>query len=348
MQKLKPHYKYRTVFVFLLVCFVGSSWGVELGIKADNFTIDGKPAFLFGISYYGALGAPQDYILNDLEDMQRLGFNWIRVWATWSAFENDVSALNTNGGARQPYFDRLRWLIAECDRRGMLVDVTLSRGEGVINIGPLQTIEAHRRAASLLASKLKNFRNWYLDLANENNIRGRGKKAKTLSFEALGNLYRAVKDVDPERLVTVSYVGDATEAELRSYLQNVGVDFVSPHRIRSRGCAEQTAEATRQCLALMRKIGSIVPVHYQEPFRRDFSPKRFQPNAEDFVTDLHGAIEGGAAGWCFHNGDNRATDEGQPRRSFDMRKLRLFDQLDQEEREAVAAISRIISKQSLQ
>ena len=290
MQNIKTCHGRWAIVVCVLTCFVTGSSGIELGIEADKCTIDGKPTFLLGISYYGALGAPQDFVLKDLDDMQRSGFNWIRVWATWSAFGNDVSAVNTEGAVRQPYFDRLRWLIAECDRRGMIVDVTLSRGEGVINVGELEPIEAHRHAVICLASELKYLRNWYLDLANENNIRGRGKKPKTLSFEALGDLYKAVKEVDPERLVTVSYVGDASKTDLRRYLLDAGVDFLLPHRIRRRGCAEQTAEATRQCFALMREIGRIVPVNYQEPFRRDFSPKRFQPNAEDFATDLRGAI----------------------------------------------------------
>jgi len=347
MQNIKTCHGRWAIIVCVLSCFVTGSSGIELGTEADQFTVDGKPTFLFGISYYGALGAPQDFVLEDLDDMQSSGFNWIRTWATWGAFGNDVSAVDTEGRVRQPYFDRLRWLIAECDRRGTIVDVTLSRGEGVINVGKLETTEAHRQAVICLARELKTLRNWYLDLANENNIRGRGKKPKTLSFEALGDLYRAVKDIDPERLVTVSHVGDASEADLGRYLLDVGVDFLSPHRVRRPGCAEQTAEATRQCFSLMRKIGRIVPVHYQEPFRRDFNPSRFQPSADDFATDLKGSIDGGAAGWCFHNGDNRPADDGQPRRSFDMRKRRLFDQLDQEERKAIAATSRIIRKEAL-
>ena len=88
----------------------------------------------------------------------------------------------------------------------------------------------------------------------------------------------------------------------------------------------------------MRELGRVVPVHYQEPFRRDFS-KGWQPTAEDFVTDLRGAIRGGAAGWCFHNGDNRWGHDAQPRRSFDMRKRRLFEQLDSVELEALGKMA---------
>jgi hypothetical protein len=76
-----------------------------------------------------------------------------------------------------------------------------------------------------------------------------------------------------------------------------------------------------------------VPVHFQEPFRRGYG--KWQPGAEDFVDDLKGARAGGAAGWCFHNGDERSAKDGKPRRSFDLREKRLFEQLDEEENRAL-------------
>jgi histidinol phosphatase-like enzyme len=54
--------------------------------------------------------------------------------------------------------------------------------------------------------------------------------------------------------------------------------------------------------------------------------------AHDFLTDLEAAKKAGAAGWCFHNGDQRKGNDGRPRRSFDLREQRLFEQLDEEER----------------
>ena len=147
-----------------------------------------------------------------------------------------------------------------------------------------------------------------------------------------------VKKADQQRLVTISYVQDASKDDVRSYLFDVQVDFLSPHRPRDPHSAGQTAEVTRRYLAWMRELGRVVPVHYQEPFRRDFS-KGWQPTAEDFVTDLRGAIQGGAAGWCFHNGDNRWSRDARPRRFFDMRTGRLFEQLDAAELEALEKLA---------
>jgi hypothetical protein len=93
----------------------------------------------------------------------------------------------------------------------------------------------------------------------------------------------------------------------------------------------------------MRELGRVIPVHYQEPFRRDFS-KGWQPQVADFATDLEGAIQGGAAGWCLHNGDNRWAPDAQPRRSFDMRQKRLFPQLDDVEQQSLKKLAGLFSR----
>jgi len=68
-----------------------------LGIDGTRFTLSGRPTFLLGISYYAALGAPEDSVRRDLDDMQRYGFNWLRVWATWDMFDHNISAVDGTG-----------------------------------------------------------------------------------------------------------------------------------------------------------------------------------------------------------------------------------------------------------
>jgi hypothetical protein len=299
----------------------------ELGIKGSQFTVNGKPTFLLGISYYGALGAPKEFILQDLDDIQRYGFNWLRVWATWSAFGKDVSAVDAEGNPREPFLSKLRWLVAECDRRGLIVDITLSRGDGVVGPKRLQTLEAHLRAVRTLVSALKEFRNWYLDLANECNIRD----DRFVSLDELRRLREEVKRLDPKRLVTASFAGDMDKETLKEFLLTVQVDFLAIHRPRHAKSPKETGEWTKRYLQWMKELGRIVPLHYQEPFRRGFT-KGWEPTADDFWTDLVQARENGAAGWCFHNGDQRHNPPDYlPCRSFDMSQRRLFEQLDEEE-----------------
>jgi len=334
---MKDASKWLVAITWILMMGGVATSETKLGVEGTRFTINGEPTFLLGISFYGALGASKEFILKDLDDMQRYGFNWIRVWATWSAFGNDVSAVDPNGNPREPYLGKLRWLIEECDRRGMVVDVTLSRGNGITGPPRLQNLESLSRAVRTLLEELKPYRNWYLDMANERNIRDK----RYVPFEELVELRKLAKKLDPDRLITASYSGDIDEDDLRRYLLEVKVDFISPHRPRNDRSPSQTADRTRGYIKLMKEIGRVVPVHYQEPFRRGFRPNRWEPKAEDFLRDLKGAKDGGAAGWCFHNGDQKNRPEGKPRRSFDMREKRLFEQLDGEEMRFLKQMSKM-------
>jgi hypothetical protein len=304
----------------------------RLTARDSKFLLDDRPVFLLGCSYYAALGGDEKTWRADLDDMQKAGINWIRVWATWAAFGRDVSAVDEQTGqSRQPYMDKLKSLVAECDRRGMVVDVTLSRGNGVTGADRLATIESHQRAVESLIASLKPWRNWYLDLSNERNIQDK----RFTSFDDLARLRARVRELDPNRLVTASHGGDLSDDEVQKYVRKVGVDFLAPHRPRDKNSPGHTDATTRRLLAKMKELGRVVPIHYQEPFRRGYGG--FSPDVKDFVTDLRGAVSGGAAGWCFHNGSTRDAGDGHPRRSFDLSTRRLFDQLDKVEKIAIDA-----------
>jgi hypothetical protein len=314
-------------FVFgALVLFASLfSRATELGIDSTRFTIDGKPTFLLGMSYYAGTAAPDDFVRKDLDDMQRDGFNWIRVWATWTPFGADVSAVYTNGAPREPYLTRLEKLIKECDRRGMIVDVTLARENRTNGIPRIAHLEDHARAVRTLVEQLRPYRNWYLDLGNERNI----SDSRFVPFEDLHSLREVARELDPKRLVTASHSSEDKDfaEQFGRYLLEAKVDFLTPHRPRSKASPSQTAIATKLYLQHMKTHDAGAPILYQEPFRRGYT-NGWEPTAEDFLTDLRGAIEGGAAGWCFHNGPQLGTPQGQPRRSFDMHEKRLYDQLD--------------------
>jgi hypothetical protein len=308
---------------------VGSAWGAEIGVREKSFTVDGRSVFLLGCSYYGGIGASDEVLKDDLNELRNCGFNWIRVWATWGAYGKDVSAVDGKSGkARAEQFARLKKLIEECDRRGMIVNVTLSRGNGATGPARLATMEAHRMAVEELVKGVKDPRNWYLDLANERNIRD----ARFVSFEELAKLRETAKKIDAKRLITASHAGgDLSKGDLEKYLKVVEVDFVSVHRPREEGSAAQTEGKAREMLKWMEAMGKVVPLHFDEPFRRGYAD--WNPQLEDYLQDLNGAKAGGAAGWCFHNGGEKEAAEGRPRRSFDLSEKSLMAQLDHVERD---------------
>ena len=117
----------------------------------------------------------------------------------------------------------------------------------------------------------------------------------------LKTLRELVRRLDPRRLVTASLGGhDLDEEDVRECLLTAGLDFLTPHRPRSPRSPGQTAAKTRECLTMMKMLGRLVPVHYQEPLRRGYV--QWEPSSSDLLADLRGALSGGAAGWCFHNG----------------------------------------------
>jgi hypothetical protein len=210
--------------------------------------------------------------------------------------------------------------------------VSLSRGNGITGPPRLQSLAAHRRAVTAIVEALAPYRNWYLDLSNERNL----KDKRHTTFAELAELRALVRKLDAERLVTASHAGDASRDEVREYALTVGVDFLTPHRPRHAASAGQTEAKTGVYLQWLKELGRVVPVHYQEPFRRGFG--KYDPTAQDFLADLAGARRGSAAGWCLHNGDQRDRGDGRPRRSFDLREGRLFEQLDAVEREVLGSL----------
>lgn len=332
-------------FPFVRICLLlatvipAAARGVELGAREDRFTLDGKPTYLLGCSYYGGLGAAESTVRADLDELHRRGFNWIRVWADWTAYDADLSAVDTaTGEPREPYLCALERLVEECDRRGMAVDVTLTRGKGTGGRPCLKDPSAHRRAVETIVTALRDQKNWYLDLSNERNIRD----DRYTSIEQLAELRAAARRLNPRLLVTASHGGDASREEVEAYLKTAHLDLLSIHRPRDAESAAKTEEMTSRYREWIAKMGRVVPLQYDEPFRRGYG--EWQPVANDFLADLRAARRGGAAGWCFHNGDTRAAPDRQPRRSFDLRHASLFEQLDDEERQFMAELQGLMTR----
>jgi len=203
----------------------------------------------------------------------------------------------------------------------------------------LPDLRSHRQAVRTIVEALKPHRNWYLDLANERDVRD----DRFVPVDELKGLRQLARKLDSTLLVTASFGGhDLTEADIRDALQTAGCDFLAIHRPRHAGSPRQTKRRTRETRKLLAAMKLTAPVHYQEPCRRGYA--NWEPDAGDFLTDLRGALSGGAAGWCFHNGATKTASDSEPRRSFDLRRKRLIDQLDAEELQVLHGVHGILSE----
>jgi hypothetical protein len=80
----------------------------------------------------------------------------------------------------------------------------------------------------VIVQALKPHRNWYLDLANERDVRD----ARYVSPVELKELRELVRRLDPPRLVTASFGGhDLSDQDVRESLLTIGLDFLAPHRV---------------------------------------------------------------------------------------------------------------------
>ena len=324
-------YKGWVCFTFLLLMLgVISAGAVTLGITSDGkyFTLDGAPTYLNGISYYaGCSVSTPSWVTQDLDDMRADGLNWIRVWTHW---DSAGSVTTTSGAVREPAMSRLKTIISECNSRGMIVDVTMSRGDSP---SPSNQTD-HLACARTIATQLLPYRNVYIDIGNERDV-GDGR---FVSYPDMAELITAIKAIDPNRLCTASGV-PSDQNDLNQYLSVGHCDFISTHLCRDAECPAQTINTVKTFTTWMAGLGKRVPVHLQEPFRRDYAS--YQPVQDDYYRDDGGGKLAEAAGWCLHNGSNHGNFPG---RSFDMSdtKGRLYAQLDSVEREVSDNINDVI------
>ncbi|MCX5770005.1 MAG: hypothetical protein NTZ09_06995 [Candidatus Hydrogenedentes bacterium] len=150
-----------------------------------------------------------------MDDLERIGFNWIRVWATWNAFGNDISVLTADGAPNKTCLDRLTRLCELAGKRGMVVDVTVSRGKD--ERFP-HDLTSHLAVTEQLARTLKPYRNVYLDLGN-----GRPRR----SFDMRRGEGRLFEQLDAEELRFLKLVEKHpnTRGHWLAGLRMTGFDF---------------------------------------------------------------------------------------------------------------------------
>jgi Cellulase (glycosyl hydrolase family 5) len=295
-------------------------------------TLDGRPAFLHGVSLFDGLGptAPRDV---DLDTLKSWGINTVRVWAHWHGpiYQAD-GALSASGAAR------LTALVRQLQARAMVLELVLLRPGQLPGqrYAIFASEDARLRAVEAITTALREYRNVLFDLYNEHD-----HPDGPISHQAARAIRDRVKAIDRDRLVTIS----STEAHLigsngmmddeqRKNLREeagtqpdaVNVDIVAVHLPRSSDWAAATGGRVTALRAALQAVGRALPVYLNEE-RRSEEEKTLP--ADEYATARAGAEKAGATGWVFH------TDAG-----YELNKRPFLDALRPQERAGLAGLSR--------
>ena len=280
-----------------------------LGIDLDKFTLDGRPTFLLGVSYFDG----KNWRVEDLDGLAARGFNLIRVWLDWG------TAGFFDGAGNLAEAQRLLDLAEACRQRGIVLDATILDTDLV----PEDRDLAVRSVVKALAGQP----NVLFDIANEHDHAG-----EPLSHEDVASLAASARSEDADALLTVSSQGghlvdDAGVAaeNVQAEIVTAGLNIVTPHLPRTPDFYDRTDERVTKLRDHLASIGVTVPVYLQEEARRGHSG--LDPTLEQFLQAAREARDAGAAAWILH------TDAG-----FDLATASFFDQLDDVEKATVDAL----------
>ncbi|MGH8652475.1 MAG: cellulase family glycosylhydrolase, partial [Gammaproteobacteria bacterium] len=285
-----------------------------IGISGDKFTINGKEAFLLGVSYFDAF----NWHASDLDELKARGYNLIRVWLDWE----DRGLFDADGNLtwEQP----LAELVEASDARGLVVDVTML--DGSLSFGPSNREKAVRQAVSALKGKPNV-------IFNIMNAHDSGEHA--LSHTQVKTLIEAVVEEDPDAIITVSSSpghiirGKTLQKTRVDEELSAGITVFTPHLPRTSDWYSRTEERVTRIKNHFKDTARMVPVYLQEEARRGLA--KLNPTQDEFLHAAKAALSAGAAAWIFH------TAAG-----FDLAGGSLFSQLNAVEKSTIDALPKAI------
>lgn len=265
------------------------------------FEFFGQEKFLTLISYFDALRATDAVIDSDLAYFKSKGIDGVRIFANWHEFEPPGSytpttgqTYNINGDLIPEGMDKLKRILNKAESLGLVVELAFA-GDTVINPNNRSDHlnnypDKNRKAIRAVARDLLAYRNVIFDLQNEHDLDGRE------TYISLANaiaLHDAVKTVDPNRVMVMSFTGaEKGESGAKADSDVIGLDAFAYHEDRNGSWFSRTGEVVR------RVKGSNRPVYLNEP-ERNGPDRTFTGN--EFLIAVEQAKSAGAVGWVFHN-----------------------------------------------
>ncbi len=132
----------------------------EVTTSGIRFLLDGRPFPYTGISFFNAIynanfNRSSEYRSRRLRKFQQYGINVLRVWSQWDSKLGlvdagpDCTLHFLDGRLRSNNVERLKEILADADREGMVIELTLFSHESWQDGIKLGREEADRALASL-------------------------------------------------------------------------------------------------------------------------------------------------------------------------------------------------------
>jgi len=274
-------------------------------VSGTRFLLNGQPFHYTGVSFFNAIYNPTfnkssaDRI-RWLEKFRRYGINALRIWCQWDNQRGFVDAgpdstlYFPDGRLREAPLATLKAILADADRLGMVVELCLFAHESFrenIRLSP----EASRAAVTALTRALQPYRNVTFQIWNEHHD------------DNVLPLLRAIKALDPQRLVTSSpgFAGVLGPDDL-----NEALDYLTPHTSRQNK-GKPWELAPREIASLLEKFRK--PVVDDEPARcgtSKFGGPKGPTSPEDHIRQMIAVRKVG--GYVTYHHDMFQTGYGSP------------------------------------
>jgi hypothetical protein len=141
--------------------------GTTVGKNASGqFTINGIPTFLLGISYFDG----STLHTNDLDYLEARGFNYLRVFCEDPSQVVAKDCFNNDGTMKPGKVTTLHDLIKAADDRGMVVQMVCLYGDVLSDSSiRIPTVAGRHTAIANCINEFKTHSNVWFDLVNEHN-----------------------------------------------------------------------------------------------------------------------------------------------------------------------------------
>lgn len=226
----------RTLVLWLLLAASTAAWSRhEVAVAGATFQLDGKHFPWTGISFFNAIYNPSfnkssEERLQWMQKFQEYGINVLRVWGQWDAGRgyvdscSECSLYRPDGSLRGQHVARLKEIVADADRSGMVIELTLFAQESR-NAKAKLGGDAADRAVAALTKEMLSHRNITFQIWNE-------------SSERVLDHFNTIKAIDPKRLVSNSPSVSDNPGITSSFGEdknNRALDYLTPHTVRQAG-----------------------------------------------------------------------------------------------------------------